>query len=122
MTCSSTSCVSSVQSCIPFAQIAKDYRRLGITYWQTLVREGVPRDEARALATAIAKFDLLGRSPSPEQKRLISQFSPILCRTQLWRSNLLLQNSEGEQDKCLLKMDSYRASEGSTSVEVGSAR
>ena len=70
--------------------LSNDYRHLGIAYWQKLVREGVPRDEARAIATAIAKFDLLDRVPSAEQKQLISQFSRFVCRAQLWRSHLLM--------------------------------
>ena len=66
------------------------FKKLGVTYWQKLVREGVPRDEASEIAAAIAKFDLFKRSPSTEQKQLISQFSPFVCRAQLWRSHLLL--------------------------------
>ena len=66
------------------------FKQIGITYWQKLVREGVPRREACTIAAAIAKFDLFERSPSSEQKRLISQFSPLVCRAQLWRSHLLL--------------------------------
>ncbi|NER79673.1 MAG: hypothetical protein F6K42_08835 [Leptolyngbya sp. SIO1D8] len=66
------------------------FRQTGITYWQKLIREGVPREEAGKIAAAIAKFDLFARTPSSEQKRLISQFSPLVCRAQLWRSHLLL--------------------------------
>lgn len=69
---------------------AGHFKVLGITYWQKLIREGVPKDEARKIAVAIAKFDVLDRVPSSEQKQLISQFSPSVCRAQLWRSHLLL--------------------------------
>lgn len=70
--------------------MAEHFKKLGITYWLKLVREGVPREEARLIAAAIAKFDIFERSPSSEQKCLISQFSPSVCRAQLWRSHLLL--------------------------------
>lgn len=71
--------------------IASDhFKQLGLTYWLKLVREGVPREEAHEIATAIAKFDLFERSPSTDQKQLISQFSALVCRAQLWRSHLLL--------------------------------
>jgi hypothetical protein len=74
----------------PQIELANDLKVLGITYWQKLVREGVPKDEARKIAGAIAKFDLFQRSPSTEQKQLISQFSRFVCRAQLWRCELLL--------------------------------
>jgi len=74
----------------PSTDIASDFKQLGVTYWQKLVREGVPKSEARIIAAAIAKYDLFARSPSSEQKNLISQFSRFVCRAQLWRSHLLL--------------------------------
>lgn len=70
--------------------IAGHFKILGITYWQKLIREGVPKEEARKIAVAIAKFDILERLPSNEQKQLISRFSPSVCRARLWRSDLLL--------------------------------
>ncbi|MGD1941747.1 MAG: hypothetical protein ACFB0G_10580 [Leptolyngbyaceae cyanobacterium] len=70
--------------------IASDFRVRGITYWQKLVREGVPKDEARKIASAIAKFELFDKPPSPDQKQLISRFSAFICRAQLWRSDLLI--------------------------------
>ncbi|MEM1310767.1 MAG: hypothetical protein AAGF98_14965 [Cyanobacteria bacterium P01_H01_bin.153] len=74
----------------PIFDIANDYRSLSIIYWQKLVREGVPKKEAQALAKAIVKFELFAQSPSQEHKQLISRFSALLCRAQLWRSDLLL--------------------------------
>ncbi|MGF1524292.1 MAG: hypothetical protein ACFBSF_18380 [Leptolyngbyaceae cyanobacterium] len=71
-------------------ETADTFKKLGITYWQKLVREGVPRLEAQHIAAAIAKFDLFERIPSLEQKHLISKFSASVCRAQLWRSHLLL--------------------------------
>lgn len=74
----------------PAIDIANDYRSLSIIYWQKLVREGVPRQEAQTLAKAIVKFELFGYPPSREHKQTISRFSALLCRAQLWRSDLLL--------------------------------
>ncbi|WP_272061117.1 hypothetical protein [Oscillatoria sp. CS-180] len=70
--------------------IANDFKELGTTYWQKLVREGVPKNEARTIATAIAKLELFAKQPSSEQKQLISEFSRFICRAQLWRSDLLI--------------------------------
>lgn len=67
-----------------------DFQALGLTYWQKLVREGTPRDEAQIIAAAIAKFELFHKLPTPEQKQLILKCSRFLCRAQLWRSDLLL--------------------------------
>ncbi|RZM77431.1 hypothetical protein [Leptolyngbya iicbica] len=74
----------------PAIDIANDYRSLSIIYWQKLVREGVPKPEAQAIAKAIVKFELFAQSPSHEHKQLISRFSALLCRAQLWRSDLLI--------------------------------
>lgn len=82
--------MTSMTAIAPRLEIANDFRTLGITYWQKLVREGVPKDEARKIASAIAKFELLKRLPSPEEKQLISTFSRFVCRAQLWRSALLM--------------------------------
>lgn len=74
----------------PAIDIATDYRSLSIIYWQKLVREGVPKSEAQMIAKAIVKFELFAQRPSPDHKQLISRFSALLCRAQLWRSDLLL--------------------------------
>ncbi|HEY9887177.1 MAG TPA: hypothetical protein V6D02_02185 [Candidatus Obscuribacterales bacterium] len=74
----------------PQMSLANDFRACCINNWQRLVREGVPRDEARKIAEAIARFELLEKAPSSEQKQLISQFSRFVCRAQLWHSELLL--------------------------------
>jgi len=74
----------------PVIDIANDYRSLTIIYWQKLVREGVPKKEAQTIAKAIAKFELFAQPPSRDHKQVISRFSPLLCRAQLWRSDLLL--------------------------------
>ena len=74
----------------PAINIANDYRSLSIIYWQKLVREGVPKTEAQDIAKAIVKFELFAQSPSQEHKQLISRFSALLCRAQLWRSDLLI--------------------------------
>lgn len=71
--------------------IANTVKRMGITYWHQLTAAGIPQDDAVKIAAAIAKFDAIRRIPSLEQKALIEQFSPLICRARLWRSCLLLQ-------------------------------
>ncbi|MEM0981073.1 MAG: hypothetical protein AAGH78_12465 [Cyanobacteria bacterium P01_H01_bin.58] len=66
------------------------FQKIALAYWQKLVREGVPKQEAQAIAAAIAKFDLFERRPSSLQQQRISQFSALICRAQLWRSELLM--------------------------------
>ncbi len=66
-----------------------DIKRIGVAYWQLLIKVGIPKTDARKIAAAIAKFDLVQRPPSWEQKQLISQFSPLICRAKLWRTHLL---------------------------------
>ncbi|MGD1904597.1 MAG: hypothetical protein ACFB0C_01230 [Leptolyngbyaceae cyanobacterium] len=66
-----------------------DIKRIGLAYWQLLIKAGIPKTDARQIAAAIAKFDIVQRSPSGEQKQLISQFSPLICRAKLWRTDLL---------------------------------
>lgn len=82
--------MSAMTAVAPTIDIANDYRSLSIIYWQKLVREGVPKDEACKIAKAIVKFELFAQPPSIEHKQLISRFSALLCRAQLWRSDLLL--------------------------------
>ncbi|NJL85697.1 MAG: hypothetical protein HC886_06500 [Leptolyngbyaceae cyanobacterium SM1_1_3] len=65
-------------------------KQIGIAYWMKLVREGVPKSDARTIAAAIAKYDVAKRPPSSEQKALIVHYSPLICRAQLWRTSLLL--------------------------------
>lgn len=66
------------------------FQKIAVAYWQKLVRAGVPKQEAQAIAAAIAKFDLFERHPSSLQQKLISQFSASICRVRLWRSELLM--------------------------------
>ena len=65
-------------------------KKIGILYWQKLMRTGVPRSEARIIAAAIAKYDAANRLPNAEQKQLISKYSPLICRAHLWRTEMLL--------------------------------
>ncbi|NEQ31834.1 MAG: hypothetical protein F6K04_12655 [Leptolyngbya sp. SIO4C5] len=65
-------------------------KQIGIAYWMKLVREGIPKTDARTIAAAIAKYDVAKRLPSLEQKELIVHYSPLICRAQLWRTRLLL--------------------------------
>lgn len=77
--------------CDAKAQRNSDVKRAGIHYWSKLVREGIPRDQARLIAAAIAKYDYAHRRPSAEQKHLITQYSALICRAQLWRGEMLLR-------------------------------
>jgi hypothetical protein len=74
----------------PAAENSYFPRQVRVFYWQKLVREGVPKPEAKAIATVIAHFDISHKQPSSAQKRLIAQYSAGICRAQLWRSALLL--------------------------------
>ena len=65
-------------------------KKIGILYWQKLMRVGVPQGEARSIAAAIAKFDAANRLPNPDQKQLIVKYSPLICRAHLWRTDILL--------------------------------
>lgn len=80
----------SLTALAPSMTFSHDLKDLGITYWQKLVREGAPQDEARVIAWAIARFKLFKKVPTPEQKRLIAKFSRFICRAQLWHRDLLL--------------------------------
>ena len=66
-------------------------RTRGILYCQKLMSQGVDYSDARSLASAIAKYDAMGRIPSERQRRLIMQYSAQVCRARLWRSQLLLE-------------------------------
>lgn len=79
--------LTAIASAMPLTHDLKD---LGITYWQKLIREGAPHEEARVIAWAIARFKLFRKVPTPEQKQLIAKFSRFICRAQLWHSDLLL--------------------------------
>ena len=65
-------------------------KKIGILYWQKLIRVGVPRGEARRIAAAIAKYDAVNRIPDSYQKQLIVKYSPLICRAHLWRTDILL--------------------------------
>ena len=57
--------------------IANDFRDRGITYWQKLVREGVPKDEARKIASAIAKFELFEKPRLKTKRNLFHSSVPL---------------------------------------------
>lgn len=82
--------MTSIATVVLKMDVTSNFKALGTTYWQKLVREGVPRDDAKEIATAIAKLELFAKPPSSEQKQLISEFSRFVCRAQLWRSDLLI--------------------------------
>ncbi|WP_143467804.1 hypothetical protein [Leptolyngbya ohadii] len=61
-----------------------------LRYWHKLTKAGVPKDNARRIARAIAKYDVSQTLPTLHQRKLICQYCPIVCRCGLWRSGLLL--------------------------------
>ena len=71
-------------------QYKKDLKQTGTTYWQQLIQTGIPKQEARAIAVAIAKYDISQRPPHDLQKQLICRYSAFICRANLWRGGLLL--------------------------------
>lgn len=73
--------------------IALIVKRLMTLHERKLSCAGVPQQEARILARIIAKFDILSAVPTPREKQLISQYCPAICRSGLWRSQLLLRPS-----------------------------
>ncbi|HEY9881340.1 MAG TPA: hypothetical protein V6D29_22985 [Leptolyngbyaceae cyanobacterium] len=68
-----------------------EVKRVGVQYWRQLREAGIPTLDAGKIAAAIAKFDIARRSPTLEQKQLITRYSPLICRAQLWRRDLLLR-------------------------------
>lgn len=65
-----------------------------LRYWHRLTKAGVPKDNARRIARAIAKYDVSQTLPTLHQRKLICQYCPIVCRCGLWRSGLLLTQTE----------------------------
>lgn len=65
-------------------------KRLMFTYWRRLVGNGVPIDQARKIARAVAKYDVMDAAPTLQQQELIQRYCPAICRTGLWRAGLLL--------------------------------
>ena len=68
----------------------REIKQMGATYWQQLMRIGIPKQEARSIAVAIAKYDVTQSQPQGAQKQLICHYSAFVCRANLWRAGLLL--------------------------------
>jgi hypothetical protein len=66
-------------------------RRLMLAYWRKLLKAGVALHTARRLARTIAKYDVMARLPTPQQQHLLRQHCPAICRSGLWRVEMLLQ-------------------------------
>lgn len=64
-------------------------REITPTYWRKLIEAGVPIDAANIIAWAIARYDTAKRLPQTNQRDLINQYCPSICRAGLWRSQLL---------------------------------
>jgi hypothetical protein len=67
-------------------------RRLMLAYWRRLLKAGVTLDNARRLARTIAKYDVMQILPTPQQQALLCQHCPAICRSRLWRAEMLLQS------------------------------
>ena len=65
-------------------------KHIGSTYWQRLMQIGIPRQDARTIAVAIARYDVMQSHPRDGQRQLISHYSAFVCRAKLWRAGLLL--------------------------------
>jgi hypothetical protein len=65
-------------------------RELMPIYWRKLIEVGIPISPARIVAEGIARFDTLGQPLTSPQKKLICQYSALVCRAELWRSGMLL--------------------------------
>jgi hypothetical protein len=65
-------------------------KRVMVVYWQRLIRVDVPAVEARRIARAIAKYDIMGMHPPVAYQALIRRYCPAVCRAGLWRVELLL--------------------------------
>jgi hypothetical protein len=65
-------------------------KKIMLCYWRKLMRVGVPMDDARRIARAIAKYDTVRVLPTQRQQALICQYCPLVCRSNLWRRELLL--------------------------------
>jgi hypothetical protein len=74
------------------AQVLMTKQLMG-TYWRKLIQAGVPKDDAKRIARAIAKYDVSRRPPRSYQRSLIQHYCPFVCRCGLWRSALLLNPS-----------------------------
>ena len=65
-------------------------KQIGSSYLQQLIRIGIPTQDARAIAVAIARYDIAQHHPQDLQRQLICQYSAFVCRANLWRPGLLL--------------------------------
>ncbi|NEP62816.1 MAG: hypothetical protein F6K31_38855 [Symploca sp. SIO2G7] len=65
-------------------------KHIGSTYWQQLIQIGIPKQDARTIAVAIAKYDVMQCRPRDLQKQLICHYSAFVCRAKLWRAGLLV--------------------------------
>ena len=68
-------------------------KKIMFLYWRRLLKAGAPFDDARRIARAIAKYDTAKTLPTARQRQLITQYCPFVCRSGLWRAELLLNVS-----------------------------
>lgn len=60
-------------------------------YWRQLIQVGIPAEDARAIAEAIAGYDAQQAIPNRYQKQLIGHYCTLVARARLWRLDLLLR-------------------------------
>ncbi|MEO1522287.1 MAG: hypothetical protein AAFU78_16115 [Cyanobacteria bacterium J06633_2] len=64
-------------------------RDLMQSYYHILSHAGIPLDDVKPIAHAIAKFDVTDMRPSKEQRAKICQYASLICRANLWRPSCL---------------------------------
>ncbi|MFM7425303.1 MAG: hypothetical protein ACKO7W_09995 [Elainella sp.] len=66
-------------------------KRLISIYWRRLTQAEVPPDAARCIARTVAKYDVLEILPTSSQQQMLHRHCPAICRSGLWRVEMLLQ-------------------------------
>lgn len=66
--------------------------RLSQHYCKRLVKVGIPQEDAKWVALAIAQFDMKHVLPTSAQQSKLYQYALPLCRTNLWRSGMFLSS------------------------------
>jgi len=57
-------------------------------YCKLLVQNGVPSQDVKCVAEAIARFDIKRRYPTEEQRTKLYEYALPLCRANLWRTGM----------------------------------
>ncbi|MEM9908793.1 MAG: hypothetical protein AAF921_27670 [Cyanobacteria bacterium P01_D01_bin.44] len=62
-------------------------------YWRKLMQAGISPRTAKAIAGAIATYDLEHIRPSKREQQLISYYCTAIAQAKLWRLELLLADA-----------------------------